>query len=69
MRSLDLAKSNMDLLYKQTSLARPFSDAMSIDPDKQLNDALTYSFKNIILKFDSVFDPEFSGYIDYSGKI
>ena len=48
---------------------KPFSDGIVFDPDNQLSQSQAADFKKITLQFDSVFDPEFTGYNDYSGKI
>ena len=47
----------------------PFSDAIPVDPSNQLTDFQKRAFIDVNRKFDSVFDPNFTGYNDHSGPI
>ena len=48
---------------------KPFSDGVQLDPDGLLTPSQISEFKKLHLQHDSVFDPHFTGYNDYSGKI
>ena len=47
----------------------PYSDSIPIDPGKQLTVVQREAFLKINKKYDSVFNPNFTGYNDYSGPI
>ena len=59
---------------KQPASSRPtltslYSDAVSLDPDNQLDTKQRQSFRNLHRTYDSVFNPEFGAYNDHSGTI
>ena len=47
----------------------PFSDSIPVDPRSQLTTSQKQAFIAVNKKFDSVFNPNFTGYNDYSGAI
>ena len=48
---------------------KPFSDGIIFDPDNQLSADQASNFRSVNKQFDSVFNPDFTGYNDFSGKI
>ena len=63
----DVARNPPSVEGKQNNL--PFSDAIPVDPDNQLTISQKKAFISLNRKYDSVFDPCFKGYNDYSGAI
>ena len=47
----------------------PFSKDIILDPNNQLSDVWKTSFKELHIKFDSVFEPIIGKYNDFSGKV
>ena len=60
---------NVHTNSKNLKPAIPFSDAVVIDPGDQLTSLEKAKFQAINKKFDSVFNPSYSGYNDKSGVI
>ena len=56
-------------MLRPVKASKPFSDGILFDPDNQLSDVQASAFRSINKQFDSVFDPDFTGYNDFSGKI
>ena len=52
-----------------TNCDQPFSSGVSLDPDSCLSAQLVTGFKNILLKYDDIFDPMLSKYNGASGHI
>ena len=46
-----------------------FSDPVAVDPDCQLSSSDKQRFRDLNQQFDSVFNPDFGAYNDYSGSI
>ena len=69
--SLQVDSSYVPLIASIPSVcdSTPFSEKVSIDPGKQLSREDVDKFRCLNLKFDSVFDPNYTGYNDFSGVI
>ena len=69
--SLDILKTDVERAQIKPAIKvkTPFSDGIVLDPDNQLKPSQVVEFKELALQFDSVFDPNFTGYNDFSGKI
>ena len=50
-------------------LSTNFSDTVQLDPDNQLPDHLRNQFRQVLQKFDSVFNPDIPGYNGAAGHI
>lgn len=57
------------VLPRKVRHATPFSAAISVDPGNQLCVNDVDRFRCLNLKFDKVFDPNYTGYNDFSGHI
>ena len=55
--------------YADIKAMKPFSDGIQLDPDGLLSPSQASDFRKLHLEHDSVFDPKFTGYNDFSGKI
>ena len=53
----------------RSSLTTRFSDAVQVDPNKQLSEKWSRAFRELHHNFDSVFEPSIGRYNGYSGKL
>ena len=51
------------------SHSAPFSDKIVLDPGNQLSKKDVEKFRSLNVKYDTVFDPNYTGYNDFSGVI
>ena len=54
---------------KLITVARPFSQEVVVDPDKQLSESARSSFKELNVKYDELFEPVIGRYNDSAGKV
>jgi hypothetical protein len=50
-----------------TKAKAPFSSSVQIDPDSKLSPEFTHNFRQLLEKYDEVFDPQFRGYNGAAG--
>ena len=51
-----------------TEAKAPFSSSVQIDPDSKLSSDVKHNFRQLLEKYDEVFDPQFRGYNGAAGK-